>query len=609
MEPDNKTVFATRFVDIEADGFVDISVDWDTTGKIGLNHVTAHADPLNEIKEVHEDDNNLTIDLRVGTAADLTVSTDVPTYERGQEVSILVFNSKGTVLTGLEVLYPDGTVLLVQDVMPDLTGIAYQVIELELDYPIGTYVINVTYNSTINSTSFEVVNEPPTISSPPDLTYLEGTTGNLIEWECWDRTPTTRNVIIDGLVLLYKWNGSDVQLNVDGYSPGVHNITLELLDLSGNRANDTVVVTVEPLIINEPPEVSITSPMSGAKVRGLITITGTAMDPDDNLASVEIMVGNGDAVKADGTNDWSFDMDTWSYPNGTYTILVRAVDEEGLASTDSITLTIENIMVSYKTTPDKGITTPVSVTVMSLTLVAALGVGLATTDIGRWGLFKLLFLAGYAKRKDEKVLDNFLRGIILGVIIRDPGVRPIDVADGIEGGYANSLIYYHIHELIKFGYINMVQRNRKGKIVKSWKGTDGKMNVRDGADKGLSETELTMRASNLEGMSLHLYPSGMVAPESQVSIRRKQRFMVYKYIAENPGMSLKEIAEGLDMVRQGVSYHLKELKKDGLLIIGSQGRRRYYYIDKGKAVDLRGDVSKAPIPTPDEALKAARDGR
>jgi hypothetical protein len=85
----------------------------------------------------------------------------------------------------------------------------------------------------------------PTIDSPSDIEYEEGDTGNSITWTPSDTHPATYQLYIDGTEIVSEvWEGGSITLSADGLTEGVYNFTLVVIDIGGNSASDTVIVTV-----------------------------------------------------------------------------------------------------------------------------------------------------------------------------------------------------------------------------------------------------------------------------------------------------------------------------------------------------------------------------
>ena len=74
-----------------------------------------------------------------------------------------------------------------------------------------------------------------------------------------------------------------------------------------------------------PPIVHITYPGNNATVTGIITIRGTASD-NVAIAYVEIKTGNSVWTRVNGTESWSYALDTNRISTTQVAISVRAID-------------------------------------------------------------------------------------------------------------------------------------------------------------------------------------------------------------------------------------------------------------------------------------------
>lgn len=101
---------------------------------------------------------------------------------------------------------------------------------------------------------------------------------------------------------------------------------------------------------DRPPICQINFPSEGATMAGNVTVLGNASDPDgnDTLISVEVRVlsigGPYDAVwiLANGTEGWSFEVNTSAFVNGPYEIQARSYDGEAYSETAVIEVTFAN---------------------------------------------------------------------------------------------------------------------------------------------------------------------------------------------------------------------------------------------------------------------------
>ncbi|MBD3408303.1 MAG: hypothetical protein GF411_19425 [Candidatus Lokiarchaeota archaeon] len=85
----------------------------------------------------------------------------------------------------------------------------------------------------------------PILSNPTDYQYIQGTTGNTVVWSGNDHNPDNYRIWHNGTLIRWgSWDGSNITLDVDAYALGAHNFTLEVEDLFGNVATDTVIVRV-----------------------------------------------------------------------------------------------------------------------------------------------------------------------------------------------------------------------------------------------------------------------------------------------------------------------------------------------------------------------------
>ncbi|UCE39153.1 MAG: PKD domain-containing protein [Thermoplasmata archaeon] len=186
----------------------------------------------------------------------------------------------------------------------------------------------------------------------------------------------------DGDIVNYSWDFGDGEsyYETEDYHPddifdGVttHSYPIKMdyilivtvVDDDGNITTTQFYIN----ITNTPPEVSITSPQDGATKDGTILIEGTSFDIDDGEVSrVEIKIGNFDWIQTqdESGNDtfykWEYNWDTedgdYKVPNGTYTILARAYDEEGgVSEQDSISVYVDNQPTSIGVTMNVNRTT------------------------------------------------------------------------------------------------------------------------------------------------------------------------------------------------------------------------------------------------------------
>ncbi|MGE5138111.1 MAG: hypothetical protein ACM3JD_01505, partial [Rudaea sp.] len=118
-----------------------------------------------------------------------------------------------------------------------------------------------------------------------------------------------------------------------------------------------------PQPTSEKNEVRITDPHDGNKVRGVLTVKGTAAIPNFDHFIVEVGQ-NGQFVQVDAphtepvTDGVLARGDTRSLPDGDYTIRLTAFDKNGGAQSDQVNVTIDNQVETRTPKPTKAPPTP-----------------------------------------------------------------------------------------------------------------------------------------------------------------------------------------------------------------------------------------------------------
>jgi fibronectin type 3 domain-containing protein len=97
-----------------------------------------------------------------------------------------------------------------------------------------------------------------------------------------------------------------------------------------------------PHTVNQPPKVSITSPLSLTTIKGKFEILGTASDPDGTIQRVEIKIDDGNWIRVEGTSSWNYEWDTNSVPDGLHTIVARSFDGQDYSPEINTTILVDN---------------------------------------------------------------------------------------------------------------------------------------------------------------------------------------------------------------------------------------------------------------------------
>jgi parallel beta-helix repeat protein len=128
-----------------------------------------------------------------------------------------------------------------------------------LDIGLYNYSIVITDDDghSIADTVFVTVADtiPPYVDSPDDFQYESGTTGHNITWSPSDPNPVSYEILRNGTKTdSGPWDGSDIEISIDGLDLGNYNFTIVVLDISGNTASDTVMVSVVDTTTSPPAD-------------------------------------------------------------------------------------------------------------------------------------------------------------------------------------------------------------------------------------------------------------------------------------------------------------------------------------------------------------------
>jgi hypothetical protein len=211
------------------------------------------------------------------------------------------------------------------------------------DLSIGIYnfTIIVVDNSgnSANDTVFVTVVDSlnPTVNTPSDVTFTEGTTGNNIFWTGSDLHPDQHIIYLNGTEVISSVWASNVPIgyDIDGLTKGIYNLTISLLDTSNNFVSDTVIITVidlSPPILNAPGDIQYSEDSTGNS----ITWIGLENYPD-----TYIIYRNGSQINAGSwisAVDIIYNID--GLPTSYYNFTIILFDKSNISVTDAVFVTV-----------------------------------------------------------------------------------------------------------------------------------------------------------------------------------------------------------------------------------------------------------------------------
>jgi predicted transcriptional regulator len=185
-----------------------------------------------------------------------------------------------------------------------------------------------------------------------------------------------------------------------------------------------------------------------------------------------------------------------------------------------------------------------------VTLIAVI-LKLFTIAITENGRFRLSLLLAPLILRRQRVLDNETRYALHIVIVERPGIHFSALRE--EFGMANGVTAYHLHILEREGLVTSV-RDRKLK---------------------------------------RFYSTDAIVPESIDRSPKSLRETIVDLVRERPGISQMEIMDSLELDRDGASYYLRELVKEGRLLDGRDGRYTVYRING--SIRRSGILPRSPL--------------
>jgi hypothetical protein len=188
-----------------------------------------------------------------------------------------------------------------------------------------------------------------TITNPTNGSTVSGTVNVTTNTNC-DEV----RFYIDGTLVKDDTSSPfDYTWDTTAYSNGNHTILVEGYASGTLKDTDSVTVTVE----NITYYVTITNPTNGSTVSGTVIIT-----VDTNCDEVRFYI-DGTFVYDDTSSPFQYTWDTTAYPDGNHTIMVEGYVAGVLKETDSVTVTVDNV-IEYNLT----ITNPTEGEVVSNTV-------------------------------------------------------------------------------------------------------------------------------------------------------------------------------------------------------------------------------------------------
>lgn len=198
-------------------------------------------------------------------------------------------------------------------------------------------------------------NRPPVVAltAPIDgVIYVEPATVLLTATASDPDGTIARVEFIEGATSLGATSFPPYQFSVSNLSVGSHSFRARALDNAGASADSSPVI-VHVVGANQPPTVTLTSPVSGTifNFPATVTLAASAEDSDGGIAKVEFYQGEqklGESTQAPFNFIWA------GVPPGSYTLSAKAYDNQAATATTAASVVTIQATLPYVTDFESG---------------------------------------------------------------------------------------------------------------------------------------------------------------------------------------------------------------------------------------------------------------
>ena len=208
----------------------------------------------------------------------------------------------------------------------------------------GPHALSATATDTIGQTGsgtidiiVDNVDDPPTVTmTSPAAGPVSGTIN--VAADATDDNGVTKVEFFVGTTSIGVDTAApyEVSWNSTVVGDGPHALSATATDTIGQTGSDTIDIIVD----NTPPSVTITSPVNGATISGAITVTADTTDTN-GVSQVEFFV-DGTSIGVDSTVPYEQLWDTTTASNVGHTVTARATDVAGNFAEDTVSVTVDN---------------------------------------------------------------------------------------------------------------------------------------------------------------------------------------------------------------------------------------------------------------------------
>ncbi|MCE7737083.1 MAG: hypothetical protein GPJ54_19510 [Candidatus Heimdallarchaeota archaeon] len=231
--------------------------------------------------------------------------------------------------------------------------ITYNIDHLSIGaHNVTIFAIDLAENVAINTVLITVVDDstaPSFTSTPGNIFYEEGVTGNTLKWRATDSFPYFYQLFVNEVEFnVAPWlDGVDLSFDIDGLGLGIYNFTVRLFDTSGSSVTDTSFVIVEDTI-----KPSIQSSSGGLTYElgssgNIIDWTVTDTHPENYL----LLVNNSNFDFGSWESDVLFEINVDNLSVGVYNLTIILSDSSSNIRTDTVFVSVQDTTIPVINTP------------------------------------------------------------------------------------------------------------------------------------------------------------------------------------------------------------------------------------------------------------------
>ncbi len=257
-------------------------------------------------------------------------------------------------------------------------------------------VFDTLMNINSDTVFIRIIDTPPTIDSPDDIQYDEGTIGHTITWMPVDTNPYRYEIYRDGQIIdSGDWDGSLMICNIDGLPFGIYNYTMVVYDTSENQNSSSVFVTVTD---GTRPELN--SPFDVTYVIGETGNVITWNPSDLNPATYSIFIDDELIISGDwNSSDESIIFSIDGLTLGLHKIQIIIIDIGGNLAMDTVYVTVLIQQTTTTTTTSTGTTVTTTTTSNLTTQSNTLFGGITVLSIVGGGLSVIVLIVIVLKKR------------------------------------------------------------------------------------------------------------------------------------------------------------------------------------------------------------------